>query len=58
MAAKKSGGTAARQREKNSAMAAMMKAQGIKRTTTRCPVCHKLIGIDGLYHHVGKPNCH
>lgn len=54
MAARKNGGTAARQRERNSSMAAAMKAQGVKRSTARCPLCHKLIGIATLYSHLGK----
>jgi hypothetical protein len=56
MAAKKSGGTAGRVRAKNQAVAAMMKAQGIKRNVCRCPVCHKVVGVDSLYHHLATCN--
>lgn len=54
MAAKKTGGTGARRKAKDSAMAAMMKAQGVERTTMNCPMCHKRIGINSQYSHLGK----
>jgi hypothetical protein len=56
MAAQKSGGTAGRLRAKNQAVAAMMKAQGVKRNVCRCPICHKLVGVDSLYAHIGVCN--
>jgi len=52
MAAKKTGGTGARMRAKNQAMAAMMKAQGIERQICRCPVCHNAVAIHRLYAHL------
>jgi len=52
MAAKKTGGTGARQRAKNQAMAAMMKAQNIDRHICRCPVCHGTVAIHRLYAHL------
>ncbi len=54
MAASSSKGTAGRVRAKNAEMAARMKADGIKRNTMNCPICHKLIGISSLYSHLGK----
>ena len=54
MAAKRSGGTAGRQRTKNQAMAAAMAAQGVKRSTAKCPMCHALVAIGSLYGHIGK----
>lgn len=45
MSAKKTGGTAGRLKAKNQAQAAAMKAQGIVRKVTRCPICHNLIAI-------------
>lgn len=58
MSAKKSGGTAARKRAKDSEMAAMMKAKGIKRSTMKCPMCHKQVGIESLFKHLGSGGCH
>lgn len=52
MSAKKTGGGAGRQRAKNQAMAASMAAQGIKRTSCRCPICHKLVGLGVLPTHI------
>ena len=52
MAAKKSGGTAGRLRAKNQAIAAQMKTDGVKRNVCRCPVCHKVVGVDHLYSHL------
>lgn len=52
MSAKKSGGTAGRQRAKDAAMAAELKARGVKRTTCRCPLCHGLVGLERLYGHL------
>jgi hypothetical protein len=57
MPAHKSGGTTARLREKNSAMAARMKAVKETRNTMGCPMCHKLISIQGLFSHLGKAGC-
>jgi hypothetical protein len=52
MSAKKTGGTAGRQRAKDAAMAAMLKAQGVERHTARCPLCHNLVAIRNLPHHI------
>lgn len=54
MAAKKSGGTGARNKAKNQAMAAEMKAKKVDRHVCRCPICHHLIGLNNLYIHLGK----
>jgi len=56
MAAKSSGGGAARLRNKNTAMAAYMKEHNIHRSVCRCPMCHGLIAIDRIYGHLG--GCH
>jgi len=52
MSAKKSGGTAGRQRAKDAAMAAAMKAQGIERNIGKCPICNKAISLGSLYNHI------
>lgn len=57
MAASSSKGTAGRLKQKNSEMAARMKADGERRSTMKCPVCHKLIGINSLFAHMGKGDC-
>lgn len=54
MSAKKTGGTAGRRRAKDSAMAAAMKAEGVTRSTCRCPTCHALVSLNSLYAHIGK----
>lgn len=41
-----------RTKEKDQAMAAMMKALGIERTSARCPVCHVLTSLRSLYMHI------
>ena len=56
MSARKSGGTGARTKAKNQAMAAAMKAAHVERHTCRCPICHTLVGLQSLYGHVGKCN--
>lgn len=43
MSAKKTGGTAGRNRAKNSAMAAMLAKQGVKRTTFRDPITNNIV---------------
>ena len=45
MGARKSGSTGINLRAKNSAMAARMKAEGVERTTCRCPLCHKTVSL-------------
>jgi hypothetical protein len=52
MGAKKTGGTAGRQRAKDSAMAAALKEAGIERNIARCPCCHKTISVHSLYNHI------
>ena len=57
MGARRSGGTGARLKAANQARAAFMKAHGIHRTTARCPVCHKLIGVEAIYNHIATGKC-
>jgi hypothetical protein len=45
MSAKKSGGSAGRQRAKDSAAAAQMAKDGVKRTTYRDPITNKIVPI-------------
>ncbi len=45
MAAKKTGGTAGRRRAKDSAAAAQMAKDGVKRTTYRDPITNKIVPI-------------
>lgn len=45
MAAKKNGGTAARNKAKNIAMAAQLAKDGVKRTTYRDPITYKIVPI-------------
>ena len=53
MSAKKTGGSAGRQRQKDSAMAADMAKRGIKRNTCKCPVCYKTVGVEQkIYAHI------
>jgi len=54
MPAFKTGGTASRLRQKNSEMAARLKAEGIVRRSCRCPICHGLVALDRLHAHLGK----
>lgn len=37
---------------KNKAMSSRMKAEGVKRSTMKCPMCHGIISIGGLYGHL------
>jgi hypothetical protein len=39
-------------RAKDSARAAAMKAAGVKRTITLCPVCHKKVNLAIIYNHI------
>lgn len=48
MAARKDGGSAGRQRARDSAHAAFMAKMGVKRTTFRDPITNKIVGI-GTY---------
>jgi len=34
------------------AMAARLKAEGVKRNTARCPICNKMVNIKGMYTHI------
>jgi hypothetical protein len=45
MGAKKTGGTASRKRNKDSAMAAQMAKDGVRRTTYRDPITYKIVPI-------------
>lgn len=49
--AHKTGGTAGRKRERDSSMAARLKAEGVKRTTFRCPVCNSMIPLAAADNH-------
>lgn len=42
----------AKSREKDQAMAARMKAEGVKRTVARCPICSKLVAVNSLATHL------
>ena len=46
---------AANKSQKDKEMAADMKRRGVTRRVCRCPVCHKLVAISGLFAHIG--NC-
>lgn len=48
MGAKKSGGTAGRRRARDSAAAAQLAKDGVKRTTYRDPITNKIVSI-GTY---------
>jgi len=48
MSAKKTGGTAGRRRAKDSAMAAALAKDGVKRNTFRDPITYKMVSI-GTY---------
>lgn len=48
MSARKSGGTAGRRRAADSAMAAQLAKDGVKRTTFRCPITYKMLPV-GAY---------
>lgn len=39
-------------RNKNVAMAARMKSEGIVRKVARCPICNKVVGLSGIYTHI------
>jgi hypothetical protein len=43
---------AAKNREKDQAMAARLKAEGVKREVARCPICNKVVSLVHLYTHV------
>jgi hypothetical protein len=40
------------QKAKDAAMAAYMKARGIRRTSLACAICHRTVGIDGYENHL------
>jgi hypothetical protein len=52
MSAKKSGGTGTRLKAKNQAMAAEMKRLGVERKVARCPVCNKIVALNGIATHI------
>lgn len=54
MSAHKSGGGAGRNRAKNQAMAAQMAKDGVKRTSMRCPITHKIVGLGMVWRGEGK----
>ena len=43
---------AAKNREKDQAMAARLKADGVKRESARCPICNKVVSLAQLQVHV------
>jgi hypothetical protein len=43
---------ASKNREKDQAMAARLKADGDKRTSFRCPICTKVVAIEQGYAHL------
>jgi len=40
------------QRNKDKAMAARLKKEGVKRTRARCPVCNRVVNVKGIYQHI------
>lgn len=40
------------QKAKDAAMAAYMKAKGIRRTSCNCPICHHLVSLNALETHI------
>lgn len=52
MSAKKTGGSGARNKAKNQAMAHAMKDQGVTRSICRCPICHGIVGVSIIYAHI------
>ena len=50
--ASSSGGGATRRRGKDQAMAAALKAEGIERTSCRCPICNGIVALTRLYNHI------
>ena len=43
---------ASKNREKDQAMAARLKAEGDKRTVGRCPICNAVVNLDNLQTHI------
>lgn len=39
-------------REKDQAMAARLKADGVKREVLRCPICSEIVSIERAYAHI------
>lgn len=55
--ASSAGATGQRQSQKDKERAARMKAEGIERTTGRCPVCYKIVTCDSRISrntHIGR----
>lgn len=44
----------AARRQKDAAMAADLKARGVKRTTGRCPICYGLIPLTNMQAHIER----
>lgn len=40
------------QKAKDAAMAAYMKAKGVRRTGLACAICHRVVSIDGYESHL------
>jgi hypothetical protein len=43
---------ASKSREKDQAMAARLKADGVKRDSARCPICSKVLALNALPVHI------
>ena len=43
---------AAKNREKDQAMAARLKAEGVTRDVARCPICYGVVALRNLYNHI------
>lgn len=43
---------AAKNREKNQAMAARLKAEKVTRVAARCPICSKVVSLQSLQQHL------
>lgn len=54
--ARKTGGTGARKKALDSAMAARLKQDGVVRTTQRCAACGKMVGLKNYPNHIAS-NC-
>jgi uncharacterized protein with PIN domain len=44
---------ASKNREKDQAMAARLKKDGVKRDSARCPICNKVMNLKDFANHIG-----
>lgn len=44
-------------RAKDAAMAHRLKAEGVKRSSGRCPVCHKVVPVERVAAHLNPSEC-